>query len=153
MARLLDKFLKGYTKQDTIWWMQWIEDKIESQMTDQPPPEGSRARGMMDPNACWIADLAQEVKSRIPWEKVKGDGNILQSQIVSLILVLWTCRIGRAKTYNPARYTPTIQRKGYEATLSYQHALMDCIWDESQDHLYFPMQVWASPFLPRKKGS
>lgn len=159
--RKVDKVLKGWTGEGARWWMDWVEKRVASCIKEfYPKDHPSGGMGVMDTEKCWTAELAREVQDRIwgSWGKRNvgwGDGNLAVSIVLSLILVLWTARVGRAKTFDPDRYGKKAQRFMYaKAILPYYQVILEALTDESRDHLFFPEQRWASPFVPlRKQGA
>lgn len=79
------------------------------------------------------------------WNKM--DGNIILSSLVGTILVLFACRITRAKSYD-GRRPVEIRKKMMHSLCQTHHALFDIFVNESRDHIFCPSQGWDPPFSP-----
>lgn len=129
------------------YWMDFIGAAIPKHTR----PSDNPLHGSTESNL-WLRDLADEVFARMkPYHDLaKMDENIIVSSLVSLILTLWSCRVRRAKSYDPRR--PLDVRRAMTGRLyDYHHALLDCIVNEASDHHYFPAQEWDPPFAPGAK--
>lgn len=141
-----DILIKG-TGEGCKFWCDYIGNLIPkySKPTDNP------LHGFTESNL-WVRDLADEIWKRVQerYDLTRLDENIITSKLLTLILGLWSCRIIRAKAYDPRR--PVEIRQGMmKKLLEYHHALLDCISDESNDHVFFPSQGWDAPFAPNAK--
>lgn len=141
MNRVEELLLEG-TGETADWWMNFIGERVVAHTDDKRSTD----------SGAWLKDVADALWGRVKprYDLTVMDENIICSSLASLIYTLWSCRIRRAKSYDPRR--PLEVRKGMMGRLlGYQHALLDYMTDESRDHVYFPAQEWGPPFAPNAK--
>lgn len=139
--------IECWTQRDSEYWMGRIEAIIHSQMV---PAKKKGELGTMKKGSCWLKDLSREIWKAVAKAKT-GDHNIVAAMVLSTLLTLWTCRVCRAKCYDPRR--PRQDRRDFmNRLLKYQHAIFDAMADESRDHEFFWNQPWDIPWLPEPKG-
>ncbi len=138
----LNRQLTDGTGYDAHWWMCLIGKYIGKHSR----PSENPLHGFTESNL-WLRDLADEIWTNVKLhhDLTKIDENILCSKLMSLILTVWTCRIIRAKAYDPRRPI-ALRRIMLERANKYHHALLDCMVDESDDQLFCPEQDWETPY-------
>ena len=133
---VLETILQKGTGKGSQYWMDWIGNTILSYTDDKRTTQSN----------LWLHDLADEVFAEVKerFDLIQVDENIITSTLASLILTLWSCRVRRAKAYDPRR--PLDARKTMmEGLLQYHASLLECMVDESKDAEYFPAQEWQPP--------
>lgn len=143
----VDKWLKKWTDQDSLYWMNRIGALIAK---TAKLIKGSGGLQGCDPGK-WLGMLAKELTKAIePKLGVQYDENIALSKFMGLILAMWSYRIGRAKCYDCRRQLRA-RRESMKRLMNYPILLMECLMDESLDHVYFPAQGWDPPFPKEAK--
>lgn len=144
MVDMVEALLFDMTGDGCQYWM----DLIGSLIVKHTKPSDNPLHGSTESNL-WLRDLSDELWSRIPsrHDLTKLDENIICSSLLSLILTLWSCRIKRAKAYDPRRPVE-IRKRMLKRANEFHAALLACMTDESHDHEYFPKQEWDPPFAP-----
>ena len=138
----INKILKSATGKNAVWWMNFIGTEISK---CAKPIEGTDGLQTCNP-IVWVSVVVKELwKELLPRIPGPADENIAHARVLSLILTLWTCRIIRAKSYDPRR-DPKDRKRIMKRGELYHHALLECIADESNDSKYFPAQEWDYPF-------
>jgi hypothetical protein len=140
-VRQVNKWLKQWTDNDSHYWLNRIGLLIGQ---CAKPIRGSKGLSTCDP-VVWIKDLTQEIR-KVATKKIpkSADENIAIAKIVSLLLLLWSYRVGRAKCHDPRR--PVKQRRqGLEKTVVFGSLVTECLLDETHDPQYFPAQDWDVP--------
>jgi hypothetical protein len=152
----LERCLKSATGYGRRYWFCRVETLIADDVKPFSDKEQWRVKaglGIGVANGVWFGRLANEV-----WATMKGrlsygaDGNIFAAQSLMLILALWYCRVQRAKCFDPKRPYKKWRKNGMLVQREIHKCLLECMTDESMDHIYFPKQEWMSPFLPEKKN-
>ena len=136
---IVDDFLKNRTGDGAQFWMDWIGNQIPKYTTEN----------RLTQSDLWLRDLSEEIFKRVKqrYDLTVIDENILCSSIMSIILTLWSCRIIKAKAYDQRRQLEARQKMMSNLN-DYHHALLDCMVNETMDHLFFPKQQWHPPFIP-----
>lgn len=145
---MIDKLIEDGTGETCQFWMDFIGNMIQK----HTKPSDNPLHGFTESDQ-WLIELSQELWKRVQprHDLTKMDENIICSSLMGLILVQWSCRVRRAKSYDPRR--PVEIRKGMmKRFLDYQHALMDAMMNEENDHNFFPKQEWDPPFVPGAKN-
>lgn len=143
----IDKWLLKTTGKDSEYWLDFIGHAIVKR---SHPIRG--AKGLQNTKSdLWMGDLATALfKAARPKMLQLADENISLSRIMGLVLSLWSCRVIRAKAYDPRR-NPKHRRMALERLVQYGRLLTDCLTDESLDAVYFPSQEWDSPYSPNAR--
>jgi hypothetical protein len=142
--RPIDYALFSNTGKDSVWWLNFIGERIAA---CAKLLRGSKGLETCDPRV-WLSDLVKELWKRSHKQCPKAaDENIFCARWLGLILALWSCRIIRAKSYDPRR-DPEDRRRMMVRFREYGELLLGCITDESVDHVYFHAQEWDCPFPP-----
>ena len=145
LERYLDDALVKQTGDGVVFWMNWIGHAIARHCVESERFPGRHE--MTGPG--WLEELVKEVWDRSVkiLDDPRYDENIVCSRLLSLILTMWSCRIIHAKSWDPRR--PVEDRKRMAMTLlANQRALMDCLFDYTEDYVLFPDQPWENPFSP-----
>ena len=145
---MLDDALRKLTSHDSVYWVACVQSLItkHSKPTKDPnhseTDSGAMLRELSD--YVWSAILATvDLKTT--------DENMSSAQAMSLVLTLWTCRIRRAKAYDPRRPVE-LRKKAMERLSLYHHSLLECMMNEANDANYFPGQEWDCPYSPNAKN-
>lgn len=142
----LEHLLVFWTGEGKKFWLNWIGEKIGKYATGPKVKIKGNVHDTMKKGWRWLQDLSKEVWDRTVTRLPDGmDENILCARITGLILTLWTCRIIRAKSYDPRR-PAKVRRTMMDRFVDTGRFLIECVADESLDHAYFPSQEWDPPF-------
>ena len=142
----LDAYLRERTGWTSKFWFDWIGERIYHhswEVEDSVHREGDIT--------AWMRDLIQFLHDTIQplpiYDWTKMDGNIICASLAGLIFTLWSCRIIRCKSYDGRRRVED-RRRMMHSLNRLHHMLLECMVNESRDHVYAPAQGWDPPFPP-----
>jgi hypothetical protein len=146
--KLVNSILKKETGRGLKEWLDFIGEDIGKR---SKPLKGSNGLWTTDVDL-WLSDLARELWKTVPSRHDLNckDENIICARLMALILAAWSCRIIRAKAYDPRRPVAA-RRKALGKLGDHCKALLECVADESMDCILFPSQEWDSPFSPHAR--
>jgi len=136
----VNKYLKHWTGRDAEHWMNRIGVLIHK---CAKPIKGHKGLFSCEP-VVWVKHLTEEITTNHKKCPKEADENILVAKLLSIVLVLWSYRIGRAKCHDPRR--PVKQRRqGLERAVAFGSLIAKCLLDETHDPRFFPAQEWDVP--------
>ncbi len=141
----IDKFFEKYTGGlDSVYWMNNIGEAIGR---SAKPIKGHPGLSTCDPGD-WLDEIIKELSKRVTdLLDESRDENIAVAWVLGTLLMLWSVRIIRAKSYDLRR--PVKQRREMMGRFKQTAELLaEILADESMDAKYFPGQTWDPPFSP-----
>lgn len=140
----VDEYLKVRTGEGAQFWMDWIGNTI---------PKYTNQETKVSRSGEWLASLSVTLWLRVKdlpcYDWSKQDENIICSSLMGLILILWSTRVIRAKSFDPRR-PELVRREMVKRMWDYRDMVTEAMLDSTKDKQYFPLQEWKCPFTGEK---
>lgn len=143
------EWLEKRTGRSAAWWVAAVQQAVQKASSPSDDPNHDQT----DPNV-WVQEVAKLVIDSLPPDNTiefPFDGNMRIAAILGLVLSLWYARLGYAKSHSPSRPV-SLRIPSYKNWLTWTQALIDAVFNESEDAVFFPGQEWDFPFGPHAKN-
>lgn len=155
-----DELIEGYTGVDSAGWVELIQAMIKTYFDAEPGNPHPECRPWE-----WLPKVVAEIavqhrahmsrplprrrfeRFRKPRVREAYDENMSSCMVTAAILATWSMRLARTKAYDPSRPI-LLRKKALARARATSLALVDAIFDESLDPIYFTLPDWDNPVAP-----